>query len=436
MRLMSSSNKRRARRMRGFTLPELMVALVAGLLVTLAVVGLARSATNTFYEQMRTTGAEMSLRIASHRLSSDLSRAGYMGTGNIRFDPGIARRALTPDPAADSGSRYLELINFASLRLHLAGSAEAGLLDLESDNGLRPEALDIAGNFTSNDQYLGTIGPGASCGNQRMTLNADDPAVMRMVLSADGTTTRSDTDTDPLVRAIFQPVAGSRFPARVTDPSGKSHIVIVCQAGVTGGQAYVEFANATTGNAVLTGSETGGKGGFDGYEQLQVAPLQVVRWNIQRRVNARLDPAQNADIKFDLFRSLLDASGVVAGEPELIAEYIVDLKFAFTVDQTPVVPAAAGFDFENETENQIWTTLNGVSAATTSVPGPQRIRSVRYRLAGRAALPDRNVDLPGPGSGFIHRYCLTGTPATCKSFARVRTIVSEVALMNQARMTY
>jgi len=54
---------------------------------------------------------------------------------------------------------------------------------------------------------------------------------------------------------------------------------------------------------------------------------------------------------------------------------------------------------------------------------------VRYRLATRSALADRNANLiVPPGAPFLARYCIeNAAPATCKKFARVRTIVSEVA---------
>lgn len=425
------------RRSRGFTLPELMVSLVAGLIVTMGVMALAKTATNTFHEQIRTTSAEMALRLAAGRLSSDLSRASFMSTGNIRWDPGIARIRTAPNPASDTGSRYPTLNNLAGLRLYLTGSPEAPTLPIDARNGLNPQALDITGNLTTNDQYLGTIGPGAGCGPQRMTLNNDDPTVMRMLLLPDGTTPRSDSDATRILREAFLPVDTSTFPARVTDTSGKTHFVVVCSAGVTGGQGWLEFANTNLGSPVLTADQTGQIGGYEGFEQLQIAPIQTVRWSIRRSPNPRLDPDVDADAKYDLFRQYIDATGVAVGTPELIAEYAVDLRFAFTADQSPLVPQMTGFDFEDDTNNQRWTTTTGVATGTTSSPGPHRIRSVRFRLATRAAMSDRKLDLPGPAAGFIHRYCIDDVAvAGCTRFARVRTLVSEIALTNQARMTY
>ena len=67
--------------------------------------------------------------------------------------------------------------------------------------------------------------------------------------------------------------------------------------------------------------------------------------------------------------------------------------------------------------------------------GPHRIRSVRYRLAFRAPLPDRKAELPMPGGPpYMSRYCVGGDP--CNDWARVRTVISEVALFNQAKANW
>ena len=89
---------RRARAQEGFTLIELTVSLVAGLIVALGIVGLSRDATHTFHEEMRSSVAEANLRTAVDRLRADLSRAGYMSTGNVALDPMVARPPGTGNP--------------------------------------------------------------------------------------------------------------------------------------------------------------------------------------------------------------------------------------------------------------------------------------------------------------------------------------------------
>lgn len=442
---------------RGFTLPELMVSLAAGLIVTIAVVGLAKTATTTFHEQVRSSASEMSLRLASQRLSADLERVSYMSTGNIRWDPQIVRLDSAPLPA--TGSRYLSLNDLQGIRIYLAGSAENPAIQRESDNGLAPEMIDLTGNFTSNDEYIisqisAPPNPllGGACPTQTVTLNPKDAATLKILVKTlpDGSTPpRSQVEAQKVLRSIFMPGGGS-FAARVLDPnSGSTHYVIVADAVVSAGPpplglvATIKFADPTGGGCpVLWGGQ--GKGGTSGFgENLQIAPIQTVRWRIARIANADLDPTEDAAEKLDLTRQFIDVTNTPIGAPEIIAEYAVDLKVAFTVDKTiypspPNAFAMDSFDFEDTASNLLWA--NKVTAGPPRPPasgeGPHRIRSVRFRLSERAARDDRTQDFAPIAPGYLYRYCLTGPPATCNRFARVRTLVSEVALQNQARMNY
>jgi hypothetical protein len=93
------------------------------------------------------------------------------------------------------------------------------------------------------------------------------------------------------------------------------------------------------------------------------------------------------------------------------------------------------FDMDaNAAEIALWTQIASGTAA--GFPAPHRVRSVRFRLATRSALADRTEPLALlPGKPYISRYC-TDSAVPCHRFARVRTIMSEVALINQAGMTY
>jgi hypothetical protein len=318
----------------------------------------------------------------------------------------------------------------------MAGSTEAGNLSLATDNGLRPQAIDITGNLTTNDQYLGVLGPPTSCGAQSITLVNDDPAVMRMLFAADQINQLPDIVAGPIVQQAFIPVPGERFAARILDSSGKTHFVIVCAVVVVGGRAIIDFAASASGSPVLTPAQTSQKGGEAGDTPVQIAPLQTVRWSMRNIINA-LSPPEDAAAKFDLVRQYVSSdTGLPVGVAEVVAEYVVDLRFALTVDQSPLVPAARSFDFEDEAQTTSWSKTGGVSVAPLAVPGPQRIRSIQYRVAGRAALADRTSDSPRDAPGYIYRYCISGPIAGCTRFARARTIVSEVALLNQARFTY
>ena len=130
----------------------------------------------------------------------------------------------------------------------------------------------------------------------------------------------------------------------------------------------------------------------------------------------------------------------MTNDSEVVAEFAVDLKLGFTVDD-PAQPEASptkalvlGFT-STAADRNAWAnrdiTTAAPSVAGRGSQGPHRIRSVRYRLTTRASTPDRNEGLPPPGgSDFLYRYKL-GT-----RYARARVMQGEVALVNQARMNY
>jgi hypothetical protein len=197
---------------------------------------------------------------------------------------------------------------------------------------------------------------------------------------------------------------------------------------------------------VLTPTEDQSTCGASDQEEVTINPIHTVRWYIGQTsaplaADPNVDPAGN---KFDLYRQIVDASGAAVtplGGPQVVAEYAVDLKFGITVDDpaSAFPPPQNHRIFDMDTQSalvQTWTA--DASGTVAGGAAPQRVRSVRFRLATRAAMYDR-VDplptiLPTPPQ-YMARYCLEST-TPCKKFARVRTIMSEAALINQAGMTY
>jgi hypothetical protein len=128
---------------------------------------------------------------------------------------------------------------------------------------------------------------------------------------------------------------------------------------------------------------------------------------------------------------------------EIVSEYAVDLKFAFTVDsQIPAssppgafLPGANPLLYLQLDSNLNVPWAPDVSLAPPSSQGPQRIRAVRARTAIRAATPDRIVNVtpvPATGQPYMYRYYIPGA-GNGLNWARVRTGVTEAALPNQAR---
>lgn len=425
---------------------ELMVSLIAGLFVALAVVGLSTQATTTFHEEARTAASEMTLRTAVERLRSDLQRAGFMGTGNIQHDPYIAHApGLGNMPATGA---FAGLYNLAAIHLRYQGSTAA--TPLSAGAGFTPDAIDLSGNFTTTDDYVVRyIDNGASvCGGARLWLAADSPAMWRIL---------SQSNPDSALEAAFQPVGAATFGARIADDTGHFQYIPTCSAkaaGVNGaGIAATAFVDLDPTIPVLSSSATKTNGGASGLGvgRLRVNPIQTVRWEL-RPINATnagdapyselVDPAASeggTTAKYELFRTYVDLFGVVTPAPELVAEYAVDLRFAFSADLDPVANSVRhltvyGFsDVANGGAIADDVLLDGAAV-------PQRIRSVHFRLTTRSATADRADTYSVPLANnqqvaYPTRYCVL---AACTSgqvgWARIRSITSEVATPNLAKL--
>ena len=430
------------RRERGFTLIELLVSLIGGLIVAMAVVALSGTATNTFHEEARAAAAEMALRVAVDRLRGDIQRAAFMGTGNIQSDPKVPLNPTGLRPKAPVG-----LAALSGLRLIQNGSL--GVTPLSSiaassgnsfGNNFSPDALEISGNLTSPDQYV--IKAIATTGNcQRLTLAVDSPAMWRVRQSGDPATTLAN---------MFQPVAGQTFLVRVSDDLGRYEFFETCSAATTSyaaGSPPVAYVDIASLNVIYTANY----GFIDG--RLSVSPVQTVRWDV-RPVTASTDPSYRGlatdSNKYNLVREYVDpktgapfvfANTKPSNPVELVAEYAVDFKVGFTVDvgdYTQPTPSS-----NTLSTYPIGDPANATVGAAVSSAGarPQRIRSVRVRLSTRSAMPDRAADIRLPNTDtYTLRYCVNDAGAPCtngqRSWARVRTVNTEVALPNQARAFY
>lgn len=477
-----SAERRRAARERGFTLIELIVAMVAGLIVALSVVALSREASNTFHEETRVASAEMQLRTAMDRLRADLQRAAFMSTGNIFIDPTILTTPGTATNVAGislatygSSTTAMDLYSLAGLRLWQNTSPAA--MTLNAVNNVSPDAIDIAGNMTGVE--ILSVGPtpkglgggpaiqnntGCNSTGQRIYLDVlSTPALWRTVgMSPTGT----DATYGAQLVSAFQPVQGKSFIVRIVDNNThKVQYAATCKT--TNPTTQWTSSNAEPGSWNPQGASVPPTPYIDlqsnaitlngTQPDATINPVQIVHWQVVPTViNA---PGGTDSTKYDLTRQYVDATGALVGSPEVVAEYAVDLKFAFTVDNvasttgdystqagTPMIVNA----FEDGSNGTIKNSVVAGDVQNSAVPyaggvEPQRIRSVRVRLVTRSPLQDRSDPLtpagPAAENDYLYRYCLVANATTCSSagnpvFARTRTMITEVSLPNQAKLWF
>jgi prepilin-type N-terminal cleavage/methylation domain-containing protein len=442
------------RRVRGFTLVELTVALAAGLIVALGIVGLSKEATRTFHEEVRSSAAEAALRTAIDRLRADLQRAGSMSTGNIMGDPKMAKNPAWTSNVQGITVGMAGLRRLAGVHLFDGGSyTNTQTLSALQVPALDPDAIEIGGNMASDEQYV--VAGWQPVGNcNRLLLSTTSGAMVRLMsIGAAAAPTE--------LRNQFQPVPAGltrQFMVRLIDETGRTQYLATCAeaaaASFAGAQPYVDVDGTSTPIITPDTTQTNGGVGKCGGRCI-VNPVQIVRWEL---MSSAQEPAQYVNgldglttnptapdtTKYDLVRSYVDAFGaVVPDTTELVAEYAVDLDFAFTVDQgdtTGQNPNLLTFAFD-DSHSANWA-YDVSTLATPSVIGPQRIRSIRARLVTRTGIPDRTVNIPLTNYGnqdFMYRYCIVPPCATqddVMRWARTRTVTTEVSLPNLEKDFY
>ncbi|MGH7295340.1 MAG: PilW family protein, partial [Polyangiaceae bacterium] len=248
---MSALRRRRSPSQAGFTLIELTVSLVAGLIVALGIMTLSREATRTFNEEMRGSAAEATLRTAVDRLRADLSRAGYMSTANIMLDPMIARSPADTSNVVHTAATMKGILRLASINLTPEGSLAQNTLALSSvqSPALAPDMFEIGGNMTVAEEFPVQMIIPSTGACTRIYLSAASPAMYRIAPTGFGTVAAGQE-----LRNAFQPVPAAlstQFIVRLVDTTGHTQYLATCPeqvaAGFVGGtQPYVEIDTTST----------------------------------------------------------------------------------------------------------------------------------------------------------------------------------------------
>ena len=200
------------------------------------------------------------------------------------------------------------LTTLVSIRLKVGGSnldPNVALYSSLPDNVVTPDQIELAGNFTTSDEYTANIDqpPGGGTGNcngARIHLDPKDPATIRFV---------DNPRWHPLTQnavdatfAVFFP-GDERQCTRLINSGCASRtttrriyqFVAICDKvdsigtelladGTTG--IYIDTLTLLMTNDQGTGGIVPGRGAGS---NVVVSPLQVVRWEVMRRANNILD---------------------------------------------------------------------------------------------------------------------------------------------------
>lgn len=406
---------RHRRAARGYTLVELLVAMLITSITVVALYQVSRSATETFNQQQRAAEMQLRLRFAMETLRADIARAGFMMSPNTATDPRVCPRPMIPLQA-------LEVIHDTT-----------AVIPLASENTfVRPARLRMIGNYTSLDEYrvAGISGTTVTLQNQTpQWANVDSAAEMER---------------------IFLGPTGARRLLRITSNTGGVQFVQV--TGVTwqssNGTVLPTLTVTPSPTLIGEGAGIGAQCGVSGLDVgATVAPLIMVEYDIsnlyndgnQRARHRETYPADDAvaRLKTDLVRreyNVQPARVENLGATRVVGEYAVDFDLGVALDDgipsgsltgPPAIRTLAAGDAT------IDTVLGSVENFGISTALPQRARSLIVRLSIR----DRDQD---PNFGWVQRGSAADPLTRLRVFndrpgaARVRTITTEVALPNLA----
>jgi prepilin-type N-terminal cleavage/methylation domain-containing protein len=402
----------RQRSPRGFTLVELMVAMVAGMFVAIAVFTLAKHASAFAMRQSRIADATLGSVIGFERLKADIARAGFLSTPNIARDPNICRGgAGAADPA------WLARLSSVYIEDSADASTESTL------NGLTPKSIVLAGSYSSQDLFVAR------------NITQDDPPVVFL-----------QRNTLGMANIGYTPLGGAAALARVFKPNRALRII-----DDAGGVQFARIDAVTDGDnpsiilartpGVQFRSSSVAHCGVRGHGNDFVNVVDVIRYDL-RNLNTSAYPALSGMFRGgpsyeatrrELTRVEQDITGTEdASTLELVAEYAVDLDFSLLVAASTTAPLT------RVSGANVATYADAVTALSAG-NGPQLIRAVHAWLSVRSQEADRDNGLalvssaPGPN---LLRISVNPTDGTKPPFARVRTLQSTIPLPNQASATW
>lgn len=138
----------RARRANaGFTLLEMLVALVAGAMAIATVYTLGAGSTRAFQEQNRIAHMQAAVRSAMEQVRRDVSRAGFGATPDSGATPATGDRGA--NPAGCSVTQSYRLVGVT-----VNNDAYTPVLPLAAANVAQVDGLILSGNYATGDHYL------------------------------------------------------------------------------------------------------------------------------------------------------------------------------------------------------------------------------------------------------------------------------------------
>ena len=435
----------------GFTLIELMVAMVIGLTAITSVYSLGAGMSKQFYEEQRLATSQGTSRVAIMELRRDVSRAGLFGTPNGTLEPTCdssppqlpllgggngAMGAFQYWPDADTGT----VLNPNGDNPNVSADRLRVLTSLYLTDQLLVQSTDIGGNIvviqSGNQAFRRTFAWGQSAGP---FTSGSDPEYLGGVLDWDsawagesaswkgisqkgarafqtGSVLHIETpEGRHFFRSVFGRSSNTEDEIRI-DVTPSLPVGTACLPGAAEGATmaplqWVEYAIVDPFDTNEVGSDFFD---FDGMFFIDLDPANPA-FNLQNTSASDLRESPN----LVLVRRILNANtgNVEPSTTQVIAEFVTNFEVSFVIDT-----AAAG-------SPPNLSVIGGDSSAQSTVNNnPEDVRAVIIDLGIRNPLEDPSVAFGESDAGT--RFEVDPNQA---GSARVRNMRIEIPVLNVAR---
>ena len=369
---------RAARKQQGFTLVEMMVALVAGAIAIGSIYYVSAASSWHFQEQQRVAQTQMNLRMAMEHLRRDVARAGYLGTPNSARE----QRCMTPGAPVTA----VELVE---------GAGTSVLPNAAANPGVQADTLRLTGNYVTSDSYL--VNTFSASGNT-VDLQQNWQAFRRTFGAADAGGYSAEAFEDVFRTGRWLHIittAGYHFFVEIT--------------GQDGAAASVTFNPAVPiGTPCMPGLGTGAT----------IAPLTRIEYVVldanaggSLASLARASAAEGTVHPVLVRREIdVDSLTVVDNTERIVAEYVASFDVDFIVDTEVTVGAAPDLVLENDDDAE---------ARLAPAANPHHARAAVVNLTLRAPREDPR---------FAAGYELGVSEGT----ARMRPMTTQILMPNIA----
>ena len=436
----------------GFTLIELMVAMVIGLTAITSVYTLGSAMSKQFYEEQRLATSQGTSRVAIMELRRDVSRAGLFGSPNGTLEPTCD--GSPPDlPLLSGGNGPMGAFQYYS-------NTDLSVLDPDSNNPevsadrlrvltslyltdqLLVHSTSVAGDVvvlqSGNQAYRRTFAWGQSAGP---FTSGSTPTYLDGTLGWDsawagesaswkgiaqkgarafqtGSILHIETpEGRHFFRSVFGKTGNAQDEIRITVtpslPVGTACLPGAAEGATVAPLQWVEYAIVDPFNATAVGSDFFD---FDGMFYIDLDPTNPA-FNLKNTTASDLRESPNRV----LVRRILDSTtgNVRASTTQVIAEFVTNFQVSFVMDTNsgnPTAPSLSG------------NPITGTSAQAAVNANPEQVRSVIIELGIRNPLEDPDVEKLSADGGTRFEV-----DENQQGSARVRHMKIEIPVMNVAR---